>query len=171
MTPWNNRIVGEGNEKPDQLLANPNNWRIHPEQQQLAVQASLSSIGWVSSVIVNQPTGHIIDGHLRVMLAMRHHEQTIPVLYVELDADEEAAALASLDTITGMAKGNAFVFEQLLEHIGTGEAELMDFLERKAQELGIYDEEKTRDYDNGTEIDGDSLTFKHECPCCQFGFN
>ena len=27
---WRNRIVGTGEEAPDQLLANPANWRIHP---------------------------------------------------------------------------------------------------------------------------------------------
>lgn len=27
------RIVGEGMEAPDQLLANPNNWRRHPKAQ------------------------------------------------------------------------------------------------------------------------------------------
>jgi len=29
-TPWRNRIVGTGEEAPDQLLANPQNWRTHP---------------------------------------------------------------------------------------------------------------------------------------------
>ncbi len=27
--PWRSRIVGSGEEAPDQLLANPANWRIH----------------------------------------------------------------------------------------------------------------------------------------------
>jgi hypothetical protein len=31
---WRNRIVGSGEEPPDQLLANPANWRIHPGSQQ-----------------------------------------------------------------------------------------------------------------------------------------
>ncbi len=29
--PWRNRITGSGEEAPDQLLANPANWRIHPK--------------------------------------------------------------------------------------------------------------------------------------------
>ena len=28
-TGWRNRITGSGEEAPDQLLANPANWRIH----------------------------------------------------------------------------------------------------------------------------------------------
>ena len=31
---WKNRIDGHGEEAPDQLLANPKNWRLHPAQQQ-----------------------------------------------------------------------------------------------------------------------------------------
>ena len=27
---WRNRIVGSGDEPPEQLLANPANWRLHP---------------------------------------------------------------------------------------------------------------------------------------------
>jgi len=30
-TGWRNRITGSGEEAPDQLLANPANWRIHPK--------------------------------------------------------------------------------------------------------------------------------------------
>lgn len=33
-TGWRNRIAGAGEEAPDQLLANPANWRIHPKAQQ-----------------------------------------------------------------------------------------------------------------------------------------
>ena len=34
---WRNRISGSGEEAPDQLLANPANWRIHPKAQQDAL--------------------------------------------------------------------------------------------------------------------------------------
>ena len=38
-TAWVNRIVGTGEEAPDQLLANPRNWRVHPKAQQDALAA------------------------------------------------------------------------------------------------------------------------------------
>jgi hypothetical protein len=43
-TTWRNRIVGSGEEPPEQLLANPANWRIHPrgQQQALAARSTLS---------------------------------------------------------------------------------------------------------------------------------
>ena len=36
-TAWRNRIVGHGEEPPEQLLANPANWRLHPTEQQRAL--------------------------------------------------------------------------------------------------------------------------------------
>jgi hypothetical protein len=100
---WSTRIVGQGEEAPEQLLANPRNWRIHPKHQQDALQETLDRVGWVQSVIVNRVTGHVIDGHLRVGLAISKGEETIPVSYVELDDEEERLVLATLDPLAGMA--------------------------------------------------------------------
>lgn len=58
---WRNRIVGEGMEDADQLLANPRNWRIHPKAQQDALEGVLREVGWVQRVIVNQRTGFVVD--------------------------------------------------------------------------------------------------------------
>ncbi|MBW2674812.1 MAG: hypothetical protein JRD89_15600, partial [Deltaproteobacteria bacterium] len=57
---------------------------------------------WISEIIVNKVTGHIIDGHLRVTLAMRKGAK-VPVKYVDLSIEEEKLALASYDFITGEA--------------------------------------------------------------------
>ncbi len=53
---WRNRIVGTGEEAPDQLLANPGNWRIHPRNQQNALAGALDTVGWVQQVMVNRRT-------------------------------------------------------------------------------------------------------------------
>ena len=42
-TAWRNRIIGSGEEAPDQLLANPANWRIHPKAQQDALAGALDN--------------------------------------------------------------------------------------------------------------------------------
>jgi hypothetical protein len=34
-------------------------------------------------VTVNQTTGHVVDGHLRIELALARNEPTVPVTYVE----------------------------------------------------------------------------------------
>ncbi|MBK5239519.1 MAG: hypothetical protein JJE28_10500, partial [Actinomycetales bacterium] len=96
---WQNRIIGEGEEAPDQLMANAKNWRIHPKAQQDALAGVLNEVGWVQRVIVNQRNQALIDGHLRVSLALQRNEPTIPVTYVDLDEAEEALILATLDPL------------------------------------------------------------------------
>lgn len=78
VAPFRNRIVGSGVEAPDQLLANPRNWRLHPKEQQEALEGVLDTVGWAQEVVVNRTTGHIVDGHLRVMIALRREEPAIP---------------------------------------------------------------------------------------------
>lgn len=57
---WRNRIVGAGEEPPDQLVANPANWRTHPGPQREALRGSLAEVGWVQQVMVNRRTGSTI---------------------------------------------------------------------------------------------------------------
>ena len=54
-------------------------------------------------MVVNHTTGHLVDGHLRVELAIASGQPTIPVVYVELSEDEERIILSSLDPIGAMA--------------------------------------------------------------------
>jgi len=135
---WRNRIVGSGEESPDQLLANPLNWRVHPQMQQEALAGVLSEVGWVQQVIVNQRTGHLIDGHLRVSLALRRNEPTVPVLYVDLDPEEEALILATLDPLAAMATADAEKLDELLRDVRTGEAAVQAMLADLADAEGIY---------------------------------
>jgi len=134
---WRNRIVGTGEEAPDQLLANPANWRIHPKPQQDALGDALDDIGWIQQVVVNRQSGHLIDGHLRVSLAMRNNEPTVPVLYVDLDPREEALALATLDPIGAMAAADKEQLDALLREVDTGSAALQEMLAKLGADAGI----------------------------------
>src|SRR5207249_8671297 len=111
---WRNRIVGHGAEAPDQLLANPANWRTHPKEQQVALAGSLSEVGWVQQVLVNRTTGHVVDGHLRVELAISRNEPSVPVTYVELSLAEEQLVLATLDPLAAMAAAEQDALPALL---------------------------------------------------------
>lgn len=100
---WQSRIVGEGDEAPDQLLANPNNVRIHPDGQQKAMSEVLRRIGWLQRVIVNRRTGFVVDGHLRVMLALSEGQTSVPVQYVDITDEEEQEVLLTFDPIAALA--------------------------------------------------------------------
>jgi DNA modification methylase len=117
---WRNRIVGHGEEDPEQLLANPRNWRIHPKAQQDALAGVLAEVGWVQDVIVNKRTGFVVDGHARVALAISAGER-VPVVYVDLSEKEEALILATLDPLSAMAATDEDLLAGLI-----GELEVSD---------------------------------------------
>ncbi len=121
MTPtssgWRDRIVGSGHEDPAKLVANPKNWRIHPPEQQAALADVLDRVGWVQQVLVNKVTGHVVDGHFRVELAVTRSEPEVPVLYLELSEEEEAIVLATLDPLGAMAATDQAKLRELLTDV------------------------------------------------------
>jgi hypothetical protein len=112
--PWRNRITGHGEEAPDQLLANPKNWRVHPKTQEDALSGVLGQVGWVASIIVNQRTGTVVDGHLRAAMAISHGDATVPVTYVDLTPDEEDLVLATFDPLSAAAVTDRAKLDSLL---------------------------------------------------------
>lgn len=134
---WQNRIVGEGLEDPEQLLANPHNWRIHPKFQQDVLKGVLAEVGWVQQCIVNVTTQHIVDGHLRVMLALERGE-SVPVVYVELTEDEEKKVLAALDSSATLATTDAEAFIALAADVQTTDPALNQMLALILDGLSIW---------------------------------
>jgi hypothetical protein len=125
---WRNRITGSGEEAPEQLLANPRNWRTHPTGQRNALRGSLDTVGWVQMVMVNRVTGHVVDGHARIEEAISRGEPTVPVLYVDLSPEEEALVLATLDPIGAMAERDHGKLEELLAEVSVDDAGLRRLL-------------------------------------------
>ncbi len=138
-SPWRNRIVGYSEEEPDQLLANPSNWRIHPAAQQNALSGVLKEVGLVQNVVANRTTGHLVDGHLRVMLAMRENQPVVPVTWVELSEEEEHLILASLDPLAAMATADAGALDALLSSVQSGEEAVTAMLAGLAARSSIPD--------------------------------
>lgn len=129
-----NRITGHGDEAPDQLLANPLNFRRHPSHQMDALRGSIRELGWVKTVLVNKRTGYVLDGHARVEEAVRQKLATVPVTYVDLSPEEERLALAVLDPITEIAIRDQDALAALLADVTTTDAGLQAFLATLGQE-------------------------------------
>lgn len=160
---WKNRIVGSGEEKPDQLLANPLNFRVHPQGQQEALEGVLSEVGWVQEVIVNKTTGHLIDGHLRVTLAMRKGEGAIPVKYVELTEAEEKLILSTFDPISALAATDKEKLDELLQDVSSGSMAVQQLLSDLAEKAGIIPPNvEFKEFDESV---ADTVEY-HECPNC-----
>lgn len=137
---WTNRIVAfDEAVDPEQLLAHPENARRHPADQREALRDSLGRVGWVDVVKVNRATGHVVDGHARVEEAISRGV-SVPVLYVDLDEDEERYVLATLDPIGSLAAYDAEVLEGLLEGVDLP-SQLLDFYE----DVTIFDPSESLD--------------------------
>ena len=112
--PFGNRIVATSMVPAGQLLGHPSNPYIHTHEQETVLTAMLQEIGFVAHVVVNRRSDKswsrgergvetIIDGHLRVQIALTRGEETlVPVAYVDCTADEELALLVSINPIAAM---------------------------------------------------------------------
>ncbi len=125
---WRSRITRSGVCSPDEVVAHPKNWRLHPQYQQDALEGALGQLGWVQTVLVNERTGHLLDGHLRVELARRKGERAIPVTYVDLSEEEEALVLTTLDPIAALANADAHRLDELLQEVQVSDTTLQEML-------------------------------------------
>jgi DNA modification methylase len=134
---WRNRITGHADVAPAALLPNPANWRRHPTRQQRALVGALDELGWVAQILVNRTTGHLVDGHLRLDLALARGEPTVPVAYVELSEAEERLVLASLDPLGALADTDRDALALLLAEVTPSDQALTRMLAELADRNGI----------------------------------
>ena len=134
---WENRIIRSGTADPKELRKNPDNWRTHPKNQAAALEGVLNEVGWIQDVIVNERTGNMIDGHLRVELAVKHKEPTIPVKYVDLSEEEEKKAILTFDPIGAMAEADKALLDGLMKQVSSDSEAVSEMLDALAKEVGI----------------------------------
>jgi len=155
---WQNRIIGAGTEDPEKLTPHPKNWRRHPKPQAQALEGALEEIGWLQDIIINQSTGRVLDGHLRIELAIKNGERSVPVKYVDLSEEEEEKALITLDPITAMAETDKDLLNSLIENCQTDNQKVKDLLqdiaEREKLPIGKK-QAKEDDYEPPPEIETD----------------
>jgi hypothetical protein len=85
------------------LRPNPKNWRTHPPAQHDALRGVLAEIGYAGALVARELTDgslELIDGHLR---AETTPDMKVPVLVLDLTADEADKLLATFDTLSQLA--------------------------------------------------------------------
>lgn len=97
------RILRHELRDPATMEPHPLNWRKHTRAQRQMVESSLRLFGWFESVIWNERTGRLVDGHLRREIALAWKLPEIPATVVDLSDEEERLALALFDAIGAMA--------------------------------------------------------------------
>jgi DNA methylase len=82
-------------------------------------------------------SGHMLDGHLRVELALERGEPFLDVTYVELSPEEERLVLASFDPLGAMADGDAATLATLIADLSPDDAGLAAMLDELARDHAI----------------------------------
>ena len=139
---WKNKIAGHADVAPETLKMHDGNWRVHNDGQRRVLQAMLDQVGFVKSITVSKRTNVILDGHLRVSLAIANGEATIPVEYVDVTPAEEAAILATVDPIGDLAGADPAKL-----------AELRDLFETPDYDVDAMIDEIVGDFGEGLDED------------------
>lgn len=102
-----------------QLLPNPRNWRTHPAAQRDALRGVLVEIGYASALLARRRDDgrlELIDGHLRAETTPDAH---VPVLVLDVTAEEAEKLLASVDPLAAMAGKDDAMLQSLLQRVST----------------------------------------------------
>jgi DNA modification methylase len=116
------------------LLANPKNWRRHPKAQADALRGLLTEIGYADALLVRElPDARLmlIDGHLR---AETTPDLMVPVLVLDVSAEEADKLLLTLDPLAAMAQADAERIGQLLATVRTEDQAVESLLRQTAGE-------------------------------------
>lgn len=106
---WMEKVVGQTKMPPEQLLANPLNFRRHSKRQIATMEAILDEVGFIDPVKVNIRTGRLVDGHMRTEIARKRGWPLILVDQLDLTEEQEAKAITVFDAVGDMATVDAEV--------------------------------------------------------------
>lgn len=98
---------------PRELKANTKNWRLHPRRQRQAYNALKEKVGYAGAPLLNETTGNLLDGHMRVDEAIKAGEAAIPVNIGSWTEEQEDLILEHLDPIAALAGTNREALESL----------------------------------------------------------
>lgn len=110
---------------PNTVDDNPKNWRLHPQRQLKALNASLDENGWAGAAVYNERTGKLIDGHARKKQAIERNE-LLPVMVGSWTEEEEARLLLTLDPMSAMAETDTTLLRKLTDEVSGTLQELDD---------------------------------------------
>ncbi|MBI4564387.1 MAG: DNA modification methylase [Planctomycetes bacterium] len=131
------RIVAFRRVKASAIKSHPRNWRTHPKRQREALKGILAEVGYADALLTRElPDGslQLVDGHLR---AETTPDMEVPVLVLDLDEQEAAKLLVSLDPLAAMAGSDGDRLEALLAEVKTSDEALGRMIRDLARDAGI----------------------------------
>jgi hypothetical protein len=116
------------------LIPNPKNWRKHPKAQADALHGLLAEVGYADALLVRELSDGqlmLIDGHLR---AETTPDSEVPVLVLDVTAEEADKILLTLDPLAAMAEADSERIAKLLETVRTDNQAVEELLRSTAGE-------------------------------------
>lgn len=101
--------------KASELRPHPRNWRTHPDTQRDALRGALAEIGYADALLVRELDDgslELVDGHLR---AETTPEAVVPVLVLDVTAEEADKILLTLDPLAALAGADQARLAELVE--------------------------------------------------------
>jgi ParB-like chromosome segregation protein Spo0J len=123
--------------RASELRPNPKNWRTHPTAQLDALRGVLAEVGVAGAALAREledGTLELIDGHAR---AETCGDEPIPVLVLDVTAEEADKLLATFDPLGAMAGIDASRLEGLLNDVSTESAAVQELLDGLAKQAGL----------------------------------
>lgn len=121
------------------LAPNPLNWRRHPEAQANALRGMLAEIGFAGAALAREMADgslQLIDGHLRTETVGPDVE--IPVLVLDVNAEEASKILATFDPLGAMAETDAEMLKQLLDEVEFESPDVSAMLDGVSEAAGVF---------------------------------
>lgn len=134
--PWKVSIVDQDEVDPRTLVEHPLNPKIHTAEQDAVVKASLTELGWLRRVLWNRRTGHVLDGHERLKLAIAHGEATVPRDIADIPEADEGKVLLLLDQSANLAEPDPERWQVLRDAVQTEEPAISSFFASFAAQQG-----------------------------------
>ena len=116
------------------LVPNPKNWRRHPKAQADALRGLLAEVGYADALLVRELSDGrlmLIDGHLR---AETTPDSEVPVLVLDVTAEEADKILLTLDPLAAMAEVDSERIGKLLETVRTDNKAVEELMRNTAGE-------------------------------------
>ena len=160
MTDYRDRIKSLRRVPVKDLRANPRNWRTHPDGQRTAMAGLLEQVGFADAILARETDDglEIIDGHLRAELS---DSQKIPVLVLNVDAEEADVILATHDPIAAMATIDRVKIDELMAKVTIESESALEML----RDLTSVDVHETDAPDEFAEMSTDTT---NTCPKCKY---
>jgi len=133
------RIVELRRVKASELMANPLNWRTHGDEQRSRMTGLLEEIGYANALVAREDENgklELIDGHLRAEITPG---QKVPVLIVDLTAEEARLALATFDSVGAMAGTDSQSLVELLSQVEASHEDVEALLADLREATGVME--------------------------------